>query len=92
VIGGTSAVAPLWAGLVARINQQLAKNGSGPAGFLNTVLYQLPAGSGAFRDVTDGSNDIDGDLGVYSAAAGWDACTGLGTPDGQALLQALAAK
>jgi kumamolisin len=92
VIGGTSAVAPLWAGLIALINQQLAKNGSGPAGLLNTMLYQLPAGSKALRDITEGSNDIDGDLGVYSAGAGWDACTGLGTPDGQALLQVLTAK
>lgn len=91
VIGGTSAVAPLWAGLVAVINQQLAKNGSGPAGFLNPMLYQLPADSGAFHDVTDGTNDIDGDLGVYRAGAGWDACTGLGSPNGQALLQALTA-
>jgi kumamolisin len=92
VIGGTSAVAPLWAGLIALINQQLVTNGSGPAGLLNTMLYQLPAGSKALRDITEGSNDIDGDLGVYSAGAGWDACTGLGTPNGQALLQALTAK
>jgi kumamolisin len=89
VIGGTSAVAPLWAGLVARINQQLAKNGAGPVGFLNTTLYQLPDGSKALRDITEGTNDIDGDLGVYAAATGWDACTGLGTPDGQVLLEAL---
>lgn len=92
VIGGTSAVAPLWAGLVARINQQLAKNGSGGAGLLNTMLYQLPAGPDALRDITEGNNDIDGNLGVYSAATGWDACTGLGTPNGEALLQALTRK
>lgn len=92
VIGGTSAVAPLWAGLIALINEQLAENGTGPAGFLNTTLYQLPDGSKALRDITDGTNDIDGDLGVYAAAAGWDACTGLGTPDGQVLLEALATK
>ena len=47
VIGGTSAVAPMWAGLVALLNEQLAKNGSGPVGFLNTSLYQLPRDSGA---------------------------------------------
>jgi kumamolisin len=92
VFGGTSAVAPLWAALIARLNEQLAKNGAGPVGFLNPTLYQLPDGSEALRDITDGSNDIDGDLGVYAATVGWDACTGLGTPDGQALLQALTVK
>jgi kumamolisin len=56
------------------------------------MLYQLPAGSDDLRDVTEGNNDIDGNLGVYSATTGWDACTGLGTPDGEALLQALTGK
>lgn len=79
--GGTSAVAPLWAGLTALINQQLGR----PAGYLNPVLYQrLPPGQG-FRDITVGDN------GGYRAGAGWDACTGLGSPDGQALLDALTA-
>jgi len=79
VIGGTSAVAPLWAGLVALLNQQLGQ----PVGFLNTVLYQI--GESAFNDITQGSN------GDYSAGPGWDACTGLGSPNGAALLQALQA-
>jgi kumamolisin len=82
VFGGTSAVAPLWAGLIALINQQRGK----PAGYLNPVLYanysQL-AQANALRDVTSGNN------GGYSAGAGWDACTGLGTPDGAKLLDAL---
>ncbi|HKV23380.1 MAG TPA: S53 family peptidase [Candidatus Acidoferrum sp.] len=77
-VGGTSAVAPLWAGLVARINQGLNK----PAGFLNPLLYAAPA-NGSFRDITTGNN------GDYKAGKGWDACTGLGSPNGQALLQAL---
>lgn len=82
VIGGTSAVAPLWAGLIALINQQLGK----PVGFLNPRLYAL--GSGAFHDITSGNND-DSKLGYYKAQAGWDPCTGLGTPNGAALLKSL---
>jgi kumamolisin len=77
-VGGTSAVAPLWAGLIARINQGLGKS----AGFINPLLYAAPANA-TFRDITQGNN------GAYKAGAGWDACTGLGTPNGQSLLQAL---
>jgi kumamolisin len=69
VIGGTSAVAPLWAGLVARIN---AANGS-PVGFANATLYSDPT---ALRDITQGNN------GNFAASPGWDACTGLGSPNG----------
>ena len=72
VIGGTSAVAPLWAGLVALINQSLGK----PAGFINALLYQAGSPSGDFHDITSGNN------GAYSARPGWDACTGLGSPVG----------
>jgi kumamolisin len=78
-VGGTSAVAPLWAGLVARLNQGLGK----PVGFLNPLIYALPVNSGAFHDITQGNN------GNYKAKVGWDPCTGLGTPDGQNLLAAL---
>ncbi|HZC43834.1 MAG TPA: S53 family peptidase [Acidobacteriaceae bacterium] len=74
VVGGTSAVAPLWAGLIALLNQKLGK----PVGFLNPQIYPL-LGSAAFRDVTQGTN------GTYKAAAGWDACTGLGSPVGTSL-------
>ncbi|HTR36009.1 MAG TPA: S53 family peptidase [Bryobacteraceae bacterium] len=80
VIGGTSAVAPLWAGLTALINQQLGR----PLGFVQPALYQV--GSVAFRDITSGNN------GHYSARANWDACTGLGSPDGAALVKALIGK
>ncbi len=72
VIGGTSAVAPLWAALVARLNQLAGK----PFGLLNPILYANPS---ALRDVTSGNN------GAYTAGPGWDACTGLGTPNGAAL-------
>ncbi len=70
VFGGTSAVAPLWAALVARIN---ANKGSS-IGYINAKLYSHPQ---AFTDIAQGNN------GSYSAAAGWDACTGLGSPDGK---------
>ncbi len=80
VIGGTSAVAPLWAGLVARINPSLGK----PVGYLNPLIYG-PREAATFHDITSGNND------GYSAGKGWDACTGLGSPDGAALLAALAA-
>jgi kumamolisin len=79
VLGGTSAVAPLWAALVARLNQQLGA----PLGDPHRAFYQI--GSTAFHDITVGNN------GAYTAVAGWDPCTGLGSPNGQALLNALAA-
>jgi kumamolisin len=78
VIGGTSATTPMWAGLVARMNQGLGAK----TGFLNSLLYTQFA-SGVLRDITEGDN------GAYQAGPGWDACTGLGSPDGVKLLQAL---
>jgi kumamolisin len=80
VVGGTSAVSPLWAGLLARMNQHLGK----PVGWINPLLYGPVAGSGSFHDITTGSN------GAYSAGAGWDACTGWGSPIGSRLLATLA--
>jgi len=82
VIGGTSAVAPLWAALIARLAQATGHR----LGLLHPVLYRgatattVPPG---FRDITTGTN------GAYTAAPGWDPCTGLGVPDGTALLAAL---
>ena len=81
VIGGTSAVAPLWSGLIALMNQKLGK----PLGFLQPLLYALSPAAGAFHDITSGSN------GAFSAGPGWDAASGLGSPSGAQLLQALAA-
>ena len=72
VIGGTSAVAPLWAALLARINQLSGKS----AGLINPKIYSAP---NALRDITSGNN------GDFAAATGWDACTGLGSPNGAAL-------
>ncbi|QSN63577.1 protease pro-enzyme activation domain-containing protein [Caballeronia sp. M1242] len=76
VVGGTSAVAPLWAALIARIN---AINGA-PCGFVNPKLYKAKT---AFRDITQGNN------GSFAASAGWDACTGLGSPNGGKIAAAL---
>jgi kumamolisin len=80
IIGGTSAVAPLWAGLIARCNQLLGTR----LGFLNPTLYAINQNNG-FRDITQGNN------GAFPATPGWDPCTGLGTPIGNRLVQALAA-
>ena len=79
VIGGTSAVAPLWAGLVALMNQKLGH----PVGFLNPMLYGSLHGKHVTHDITSGNN------GSYSAKTGWDPCTGWGSPDGSKLLKAL---
>ncbi|MBW8759079.1 MAG: S8/S53 family peptidase [Burkholderiales bacterium] len=79
VIGGTSAVAPLWAGLVALLNQKLGH----PVGLLNPLLYGSLTGKGATHDITSGNN------GSYSAKAGWDPCTGWGSPNGAKLVKAL---
>jgi len=77
VFGGTSAVAPLWAGLIALIN---AERGA-PVGYINPLIYAHPT---ALNDITQGNN------GGFNAAKGWDACTGLGSPQGAALAAALA--
>ena len=81
-IGGTSAVAPLWAGLIARLAQATGKR----FGLLQPMLY-----AGVAPGVAQpGFNDIvKGDNGAYKAGPGWDACTGLGSPNGAALLNIL---
>jgi kumamolisin len=76
VIGGTSAVAPLWAALVARINSAKAS----PVGFINPRLYRNP---GALQDVAVGNN------GDFAATPEWDACTGLGSPNAQKVVDAV---
>ncbi len=76
VIGGTSAVAPLWAALTALANQRNGK----AAGAVHTRLYAAPA---AFRDITSGDN------GRFQAKKGWDACTGMGSPHGELVVEAL---
>jgi len=80
--GGTSAVAPLWAALISR----LAEASGQRFGLIQTLLYAGVAPGTAvpgFRDITSGNN------GAYAAGPGWDACSGLGSPDGTALLNRL---
>jgi kumamolisin len=91
VFGGTSAVAPLMAALLALINQQLQQQYARTAGQINAQIY-APTAAGSFRDITVGNNDVDGNLnGEYSAGVGWDACSGLGVPVGTSLLALLTA-
>jgi kumamolisin len=80
-IGGTSASAPLWASLIARLNQGL----NARCGFLNPILYQRLS-TGVLHDIQQGNN------GAYAAGKGWDACSGLGSPDGVKLLKGLSIK
>ncbi|MFD2934020.1 S53 family peptidase [Spirosoma flavum] len=82
VIGGTSAVAPLMAGLIALINQQKGK----PVGFIHPIIYAHPT---VFRDITQGNNNTTTGSKGYSATTGWDACTGLGVADGKQLASVL---
>jgi kumamolisin len=82
VVGGTSAVAPLWAALISRLAQATGQR----FGLVQTLLYAGVApgvGMAGFRDITSGNN------GAYTAGPGWDACSGLGSPDGTALLSRL---
>ena len=86
-VGGTSAVAPLYAGLIALINQNLGRS----VGFINPALYALPASS--FRDIISPPgprNNSFANVGGYPAGNGWDPCTGLGSVNGEALQAGLA--
>ncbi len=85
--GGTSYAAPLWAGLIAMINEQAASNGEASVGFFNPALYDIGVGSTFttdFHDITSGSN------GGYTAVVGYDLVTGWGSPKGVNLINALA--
>jgi len=86
-IGGTTITAPLWAGLIALLNQGLGHN----LGYFNPLLYSTVGPAGALRDITEGNNSYGGVMG-YSAGPGWDAVSGWGSPDGTKLLEALRAK
>ena len=73
-VGGTSWSAPVWAGFCALINEARAKASQPPVGVLGAKVYPL-IGTANFRDITSGNN------GDYSAGAGYDLCTGIGTPN-----------
>ncbi|MGO8678144.1 MAG: protease pro-enzyme activation domain-containing protein [Limisphaerales bacterium] len=91
-IGGTSCATPMWAGFTALVNQQAAASGKSPVGFLNPVLYAIGEGSGynsAFHDITTGNNTSASSPSKFFAVAGYDLCTGWGTPTGSNLINAL---
>ncbi len=88
ISGGTSASAPLWASLVARMNQQLAASGK-RVGYLTPLLYGKSAlGNAGCNDIHAGDNDT-ATVGGFKSAVGYDAVTGWGSPKGKDLLAAL---
>jgi hypothetical protein len=91
--GGTSCAAPLWAGFAALVNQQAAATGQSPIGFINPALDAIGSGpnyTAAFHDITTGNNTSPASPSRFYAVAGYDLCTGWGTPAGQKLINALA--
>jgi subtilase family serine protease len=89
---GTSIAAPLWAGFTALVNQQAAIYGEPMVGFLNPALYAIGTGSlysTCFHDITTGNNTNSHSSGLYYATAGYDLCTGWGTPTGTNLINVL---
>ncbi len=90
--GGTSCASPLWAGFTALANQQAAINGRAPIGFVNPALYAIGTGpnyANCFHDTTTGANTWSLSPNLFSAVPGYDLCTGLGTPNGTNLINAL---
>lgn len=90
--GGTSCAAPLWAAFTALINQQAVANSHPPVGFINPSIYAIansPNYSSVFHDTTVGNNFSPGSPTLFSAAVGYDLCTGLGTPNGTAFINGL---
>jgi uncharacterized repeat protein (TIGR01451 family) len=91
--GGTSCAAPLWAGFMALVNEQAAALGHGPIGFANPALYAIgksnPNYASIFHDITTGNNFSSSSPSLFSATAGYDLCTGWGSPNGTNLINAL---
>jgi len=92
-VGGTSCAAPLWAGLSALMNQQALAAERAAIGFINPAIYALGKSGNygaAFHDITTGNNTSASSPNEFYAVAGYDLCTGWGTPAGQSLINALA--
>ena len=90
--GGTSCATPLWAALVALMNQQAASTGASMAGFINPAIYAIGRGSSysaSFHDITTGNNISSSSPNNYYAVTGYDLCTGWGTFAGQSLINAV---
>ena len=93
-VGGTSCAAPLWAGFTALVNQQATNNGHTAVGFLNPAIYAIAKGTNynaCFHDITTGNNTWSSSPTLFYAVSGYDLCTGLGTPNGTNLINALTA-
>lgn len=82
LIYGTSASSPTFGSVITLINEERANAGKGPVGFINPTIYANPT---IFNDITSGGNQGCGTPG-FTAVAGWDPVTGLGTPNYQAML------
>ena len=92
-VGGTSCAAPLWAGFTALVNQQAVGSGRPVVGFINPAVDAIGHASSytsCFHDITTGDNTRSGSSPKFFAVAGYDLCTGWGTPGGQSLINALA--
>ena len=91
-VGGTSCAAPLWAAFTALANQQASSIGKPRVGFINPAIYAIAAGpnySSCFHDTTTGNNTWNSSPNLFYATNGYDLCTGLGSPAGQNLINAL---
>ena len=92
-VGGTSCAAPLWAGFMALVNQQAAAAGQPGVGFINPIIYEIAnenVYNSLFNDITSGNNTSTASPNAFFAAPGYDLCTGLGSPNGANLINALA--
>lgn len=92
--GGTSCAAPLWAGFTALVNQQATNNGLPPVGFINPALYIIGHSANYtnyFHDITTGNNTWSASPNLFYAITNYDLCSGLGTPNGTNLINALVA-
>jgi len=91
-VGGTSCAAPLWAGFMALVNQQGAANGKSPLGFINPTVYTIGKGAQyqtGFHDIVIGNNRTPSNPDEFFAIAGYDLCSGWGTPNGTNLINLL---
>jgi subtilase family serine protease len=90
---GTSCATPLWAGFIALANEQATANGEPPVGFINPAIYAIGQGSNYtadFHEITTGNNEWPDSPDLFVAVAGYNLCTGWGTPNGSSLIDALA--
>jgi subtilase family serine protease len=93
-VGGTSVASPLWAGVIALVNEQAAATGQPPVGFANPALYAIGQSAGYssnYHDITTGNNTTSASPDKFFAVAGYDLCTGWGTPAGANLIRSLLA-